>query len=129
MDLETKIKELDQGIRAVAVVFLLIVGYFGIRTAFQIPQFESIYSDMLAGKPLPPVTQFLISGTYIFILTSLVFPIVGVVAVFKVRTPRIALFTVAGCMVVTFIQSHIIFTGLMAPLFDIISNLSGAPNG
>jgi hypothetical protein len=124
MNVESEIRSLASGIRAVALVFTLIVGYFNIRLAFLIRHFQGIFSDMLGDKPLPGLTQLIVQGRPIFLLLALLIPILAVAAVVLIRHQKIALYSLGALMLVAFLQLHLTWTGLFAPLISIVDGLS-----
>ena len=124
MNLESEIRSLASGIRAVALIFTLIVGYFNIRLAFLISHFQGIFSDMLGDKPLPGLTQLVVQGRPIFLTLALLIPILAVVAVVLIRNHKMALYSLGGLMLAAFLQLHLTWTGLFAPLMAIVRGLS-----
>jgi type IV pilus assembly protein PilC len=45
------------------IVLLIAVLIMGFLLVFIVPKFEAIFADMLGGKPLPPLTQFVIGAS------------------------------------------------------------------
>jgi hypothetical protein len=124
-DIASDFRSLASGVRAIALVFTLILSYFNVRLAFQINLFGVIFSDMLGGKPLPVITDMVLQGRTILIILSLLVPICAVVVVFRLRNDKIALYCLSGLMIAAFIQIHLTWTGLFAPLMSIISGMTG----
>ncbi len=44
-------------------VLLIAVLILGFLLVFIVPKFQAIFADMLGGRPLPPLTQFVISAS------------------------------------------------------------------
>ena len=124
-DSTPEIRSLASGIRAVAMVFVLILSYFNARLAFQINYFGFIFNDMLGGKPLPSMTTFVIQNNTIFVLLSLLVPIAAIVIVLAVRNHRNALFSLSALMVIAFFQMHVVWSALFAPFYSIIAGMRG----
>lgn len=124
-DPASEIRSLASGIRAVALVFVLILGYFNVRLAFQIPYFHVIFSDMLGDKPLPGITTLVTQGQFLFLLLAFLIPLAAIAVVAAVRPHKTALYSLAALMVLTFVQMHLVWSALSAPLFTIIRGLSG----
>lgn len=125
-DSSQSINSLASGVRSVALVFILILSYFNIRLAFQIGNFHAIFEDMLGGKPLPAITELVIQSRLICILLALAIPVAAIAVVALVRSHKAALYFLSGLMVVIFIQIHLTWSGLFAPLMTIISGMRGA---
>jgi len=123
-DPSREIRSLALGVRAVALIFTLILSYFNIRLAFHISGFQTIFSDMLGGKPLPLITDLIIRAKPIWICSSIVFAIAAIAAILLVRSHKHALFATAGITAAIFLQIILIWTALFAPLQSIISNMS-----
>jgi hypothetical protein len=122
-----ELRRLASGIRAVSLIFTLVLSYFNFRLAFQIDHYRIIFSDMLGGKPLPGLTEFVIQAKPFLILSSLALPLVALVVIYRIRNHQHALYTLAGIMGALFIQIHITWTGLFTPLLSIINSLSEGP--
>ena len=45
------------------IVLLIAILIMGFLLVFIVPKFEAIFADMLGGKPLPPLTQFVIGAS------------------------------------------------------------------
>ena len=125
MNAESEIRAIASGVRAVAAVFALIVSYLNLRVAFQIGHFQNIFSDMLGDRPLPLLTQAVIQGRALLILLALLIPIGAVVSAAVLRNHKAALYTLAGLMLAAFVQMHLTWSALYAPLMAIINGLSG----
>jgi hypothetical protein len=122
-DITSDLRSLASGVRAVALVFTLVLSYFNARLAFQINNFDTIFSHMLGGKPLPAVTDMVLRGRTILVLLSLLTPVFAVVIVARLRNHKLALYSLSGLMIAAFIQIHLTWTGLFAPLMSIINGM------
>lgn len=125
MNTESELRSLASGIRAVGLVFTLILCYFNLRLAFQISHFQAIFSDMLGGKLLPGLTQIVISGRPALILLALLLPVLAVAVVVVVRSHKTALYALSGVMLWAFVQMHFTWTALFAPLMGIVNGMRG----
>jgi type IV pilus assembly protein PilC len=74
------------------IVLLIAILIMGFLLVFIVPKFQAIFADMLGGKPLPPLTQFVIGASTmvksnILVIVALV---VGIAILLKVvaRTAR-----------------------------------------
>ena len=59
------------------IVLLIAILIMGFLLVFIVPKFEAIFADMLGGKPLPPLTQFVIGASSA--VKSNIFLIIGAV--------------------------------------------------
>jgi len=68
------------------IVLVIAIVIMGFLLVFIVPKFEQIFRDMLGGKPLPALTQFVINTSSIIKdhILWVVFTIVGIVVGYKV---------------------------------------------
>lgn len=124
-DSAQEIRSLACGVRAVALALTVIVSYFNVRLALQINHFGRIFDDMLGGKPLPTITNIVLHNNTVFLLLALAVPVAAIAVVAMVRNHKYALYGLAALMVVAFLELHLVWTGLFAPLMSIVSGMSG----
>ena len=60
-----------------AIVLVIAIAIMGFLLVFIVPKFEAIFADMLGGKPLPALTQFVIGASNL--VKNNVFILIGVV--------------------------------------------------
>jgi len=75
-----------------AIVLIIAIVIMAFLLVFIVPKFEAIFADMLGGKPLPALTQFVI-GTSNFVKGNLLLIVgamvgLGIVYKFMSRTPK-----------------------------------------
>jgi hypothetical protein len=75
---------------------------------------------------LPLITQAVIQGRLALILFAILIPVLGVIAVVVFRSHKAALYTLAGLMAAAFVQMHVTWSALYAPLMAIINGLSAS---
>ena len=122
--LHPDVAQLGRAIRFAFVCFVLALSYFTIRATLAVPAFEGIFRDMLNGKPLPPLTVFVIRARYWLVACSLAMPIVAISTLFNRRL--IASFYLLGALcLLTFALFLVMYHGLSAPLFEIIQMMQG----
>ncbi len=63
------------------IVLVIAIAIMGFLLVFIVPKFEAIFADMLEGKPLPALTQFVIATSNI-VKDQILFIIVGAVVAF-----------------------------------------------
>lgn len=74
------------------IVLVIAVGILAFLLVFIVPKFEQIFDDMLEGRPLPPLTQFVI-GASNFFKDNIILIVGGVILliiayVLTARTPK-----------------------------------------
>lgn len=119
------LRQLDRACRAGFLLITLFFAYFSIRLSFSIHAFEMIFSDMLGGRPLPWITEFIVAVQPVFVLLSLGLPLCAVMLALKVRRPDKAILGISLCSLILFLMSILMWTGLIRPLFSIITSLTG----
>lgn len=108
----------------VSIVFCL--SYFDVSGSLSISHFERIYHDMLGGKPLPPVTQWIIYLRPLILLVSILVPVTALATLFLSNLARAV--TILGWLVIiSFVQGLTIYQGLVAPFFETIKAMGGTP--
>ncbi len=106
----------------VAVVFCL--SYFGVSSSLSIGHFDQVFHDMLGGKPLPTVTQWVLHFRLLILLISLLVPLTALATLFLSNLARAV--TILGWLVITsFVLCLTIYQGLVTPLIEIIKALGG----
>jgi hypothetical protein len=106
----------------VSIVFCL--SYFGLSSSLAIGNFEQIFHDMLGGKPLPVVTQWLLHLRLLILLVSVLVPITALATLFLSNIARAV--TILGWLVIiSFVDCLSIYQGLAAPLIEIIRQMGG----
>lgn len=119
------VQQIARAIRFALVAIVLGLSYLSIRSSLSIGNFELIFRDMLGGKPLPSLTQFVLSARPLFVAVSILVPLVAVATLFL--RGLIASFYIIGVLVcVTVVQCITIYDGLVAPLTQIISAMSSS---
>ena len=116
--------QLACAIRFALVAIVLGLSYLSVRSSLSIGSFELIFRVMLGGKPLPALTQFILSARPLFVAVSILVPIVAVATLFL--RGIIGSFYVIGVLgFVTIAQFITLYHGLSVPLTQIISAMSG----
>ena len=111
--------------RAIRFAFVALVGsisYFSIRTSLTIPAFRAIFSDMLNGKPLPLITEWVLSTAPMFAAFSIVVPIVAIATLFSRNFVR-SFYILGGLAIFSVIQFVIVYQAMSLPLVEIIKSM------
>ncbi len=96
------------------IVLIIAIAIMGFLLVFIVPKFEAIFADMLGGKPLPALTQFVIAASNA--VKNNIFIIIGVVFALVVLL-KIVGKTAKGAMILDTIK-------LKAPLFGDLTRKS-----
>ena len=118
------VAQLGRAIRFAFVCFIAVLSYFTIRATLAVPAFEGIFRDMLNGKPLPPLTVFVIRAHYELVAMSLAVPVVAIGTMFS-RRLVLSFYLLGGLCLLTLAQFLVMYQGLSAPLYEIIQTMQG----
>ena len=115
----------DRAIRIGFCVVSLIFSYFATRLSLSIGGFGAIFADMLGGKPLPYLTQIVLQSSTIWVILS--FLLAAIPFAFALFVPRTshAIYGIAAATTIQVIQTIFLWTALTAPLFSIVSGMTG----
>ena len=119
------VRQIARAIRFALVAIVLGLSYLSIRSSLSIGNFELIFRDMLGGKPLPRLTQFVLSARPLFVAVSILVPLVAVATLF-LRGVTASFYIIGVLVFVTVVQCITIYHGLLAPLTQIISAMSSS---
>jgi hypothetical protein len=119
------VRQLARAILFALVAIVLGLSYLSLRSSLSIGGFEPIFRDMLAGKPLPGLTQFVLSARQLFVAVSILIPIAAVATLFLRGVIR-SFYVIGVLGFITIAQFITLYHGMSAPLTQIISNISGA---
>ena len=97
------------------IVLVIAIVIMGFLLVFIVPKFEAIFADMLGGKPLPALTQFVI-GTSNLVKNNLIF-ILGSIAALVFGFKFLAKTAKGGVLIDNFL--------LRAPVFGDLTRKSG----
>ena len=121
-----EINRLARSIRFAFVSILLGLAYLNIRSSLSIFAFQQIFRDMLNGKALPNLTQFVFSSVTVLIVVSLLVPSVAIGTLFSNRV--ISSFYLLGALsLLVMAQFIVLFYAFSAPLSQIINSMQGTP--
>ncbi len=123
---ELTVKDLARAVQIILTCLVLGVSYFNIRLSNSIPVFESIFMDMMSGKPLPMLTQFVISTAWAFnIMSVLILPLS--IALFFIRRPVMAIYWNGALLMVCMGSIILITRSMYGPLIQLFMGLNGPP--
>ncbi|PTX99230.1 hypothetical protein DB345_02320 [Spartobacteria bacterium LR76] len=125
VDPQKEIRQISIGVRTLAVVFIVVLDYLNLRLALMINSFGRIFNDMLGGKPLPALTQFIVANELLFVTLALAFLAGAVCIAIFVRNHLIALLSLSAILLVIGVQLILTLSGLYAPLQQTVAGLSG----
>jgi hypothetical protein len=124
--LSEKVDHLFFGLKLIAFIFLLLASLGASVGALEIPHFQEIFMDALPGKPLPELTLSVIWAQKFLVVTSLVFPLVGVLAL-CLRNIRLSIALLAGVLSLALIQSSVVVCALNLPMQGLVEGMSDNP--
>lgn len=121
------VRQLARAIRFALVAIVLGLSYLSLRGSLSIGNFSRIFADMLAGSPLPALTQFVLSAKTGFVAVSILVPVVAI-STLLLRSIVGSFYVIGILALVTIAQFITLYYGLMAPLGQIISGMTGNPD-
>ncbi len=124
---KSELSRVSRAVRFALAALVLGMSYPNIHCAFGIPKFQQIYQDMLMGKPLPQVTEFVVRFQIVFEALSILLPVLALGSVAARGTTR-PLYVVGGVVLGIFVQIFFQWFALTLPLFGIIKEMQ-APLG
>ncbi|MGB8354388.1 MAG: hypothetical protein WCD79_10900 [Chthoniobacteraceae bacterium] len=92
---------------------------------FIAPKFGDIFHDMLGGKPLPPVTSFILEYHMVLAALSMALPVIGVMFCLFASSTR-AFVTLCVLTLVTFVQIAVTVFALFMPLIGTVQTLGNS---
>lgn len=113
----------DRAIRVGFCVFSLIFSYFAVRLSLSMGGFEAIFADMLGGKPLPYITQFVLQTKPLWISLSVLCAILPFGFAFFVSRTSYALYGISAATAIQVFQAIMLCSALTAPVIGIISGM------
>ncbi len=125
IDLKIAPVSADRAIRIGFCAVSLIFSYFATRLSFSIGSFGAIFADMLGGKPLPYLTQIVLESAIIWIAFSLLFAAIPFVCALFVSRTSLAIYGIAAATTLQVVQAIFLWSALTAPLFSIMSGMTG----
>ncbi|MEM8955450.1 MAG: hypothetical protein AAGD22_14955 [Verrucomicrobiota bacterium] len=113
-----------KGVKVMATCVLGVITYYTARTVLVVPKFEDVYRDLLPGRPLPGMTEFVVSAkTPLFCFVVLI-PVVVAIYGFRSRVPERAFAVFGASFVALVVINHYLVSALLGPMQMIISGLS-----
>ena len=120
------VRRLACAIRFALVAIVLGLSYLSLRSSLSIAGFQQIFADMLGGKPLPTLTQFVLSAQPVLVAVSVLVPVVAIATLFMRAVIR-SFYIIGALGFVTIAQFIMLYHGLSAPLTQIISAMGATP--
>ena len=109
-----------------AGLFLLTLACAGdcLVWLFVVPKFQMIFADALPGKPLPGMTLLFFRYNFLFALTALAWPIVGI-GLYRLQN-RYASYWIIGGIVLFFLLLGVTMFALFTPMVGLDGGMSDA---
>ena len=111
-------------IRFALVAILLGLSYFSLRSSLSIGNFESIFRDMLEGRPLPVLTRFVLGARPFFVAAAFLVPLAAIATLF-LRRLAMSFYIIGALAFITVVQVVVLYEGLTAPMAGIITRMAG----
>ena len=121
-----EIQRLARSVRFALVALVLCFCYLNLRLSLSISGFKRIFSDMLAGNPLPPLTMFVLAVRPALVTLSVLLPM-ATLATLLDRTVTRSFYCIGGIALVTLMLFILLCHGLSTPLLQLLDNLGSPP--
>ena len=124
--LPSEIYRLARSIRFAFVSIVLGLAYLNIRSSLSIFAFRQIFRDMLNGKTLPVLTEFVFSSGTVLIVLSLLIPLFAIGTLFSNRL-ILSFYFLGVLSLLIMVQFITLFYAFSGPLSQIASSMQGSP--
>lgn len=123
-DLRAEFNQLATGIRAVTIMFSLVLAIYNALIVMRLFQVEdTVYGKLAAASDTAPwVFKYRVA----LAVWSAVLPLAAGVLGLKIKNHLHALTAVMICLVLMVVQMHLVGSALMQPLFDVLNGVSKA---
>lgn len=117
----------------VCLQILLVAGAFVgawvcLRNCGEIPAFEARYREELGGKPLPPITEWLLQYRTIFMFAAIFAPLAAL-GTFALRERSQACFVLLALGLAVGFEAFVVHEALRMPFIQIFKLMGGAAGG
>ena len=118
-----EVASLSRALRFTLCALVLGISCFNILSALAIGKFAAIFNDMLAGKPLPPLTEMILTLWPGLVVLSLLIPITAIALLF-VRRLVLPVYLSVGLAIVAICQLFLTHIAMLFPLLDVVRGMS-----
>jgi hypothetical protein len=118
------VRRLANAVRLFAFAIVMGLSLFNFTIVRSISRFETMFGDMLGGKPLPLVTQLVIEGKLVLLLVAGLFP---AFALWALLSPRVvpAIYALGIAALIALLEAGVVFLVLFLPLVEIMKQMGG----
>jgi len=123
-DLRAEINQLATGVRAVTIMFSLVLAIYNALIVLRVFQFEdTVYGKLaMASEGAPWVFKYRV----VLAVCSALIPLAAGVLGLKIKNHLHALTAVMLCLILMMVQMHLVGSALIQPLFDVLNGVSKA---
>lgn len=123
-DLRAEFNQLATGVRAVTIMFSLVLAIYNALIVMRVFQMEdTVYGKLaMASDEAPWVFKYRVG----LAVCSALIPLAAGVLGLKIKNHLHALTAVMICLVLMVVQMHLVGSALMQPLFDVLNGVSKA---
>ncbi len=112
------VRQLANAIRFAVFAIVFGLSCLGLRISQSINDFARFYQDMLGGKPLPLVTEYVLSSQSLFIAVSLIIATIAMATLFF-RRVVVSLYVLGGLGFVAAAESVLLHATLTLPFVQV----------
>ncbi len=117
-ELSAKVDLLIFSYRIGTLAVLFFLSFINVSDSFAITWFHGIYQDALPGKPLPPITEFLIHYHALVGGFALLCPVLGTFTALVIKNISASISCTTCIMIVIVLQITITWFFLILPMFS-----------
>ena len=127
-ELSAKIDSLILACKISSWILLLFVSLIGVGQFFTIKKFQQLYADALPGKPLPLLTEWIISAPFLVVCLACLWPVLGFIAVLVPKRISTTALIMVGLLILAFLQIIMIGIALYMPMVSLVTGMSESPS-
>jgi len=123
-ELSDKVDALILGYKTGALVILFMFSLINVADTFSISYFRQVYQDALPGRPLPPITNFILGSQSLVTCLALVWPVLGLAAIFIPKKISTTIFFLTLLLFLVLFQIALNWLALFMPMISLVTGMS-----
>lgn len=114
---------MNRGLRFFAATILAVPLFFSVGSVLMIPKFDTIFSEMVSGEPLPLITQILLSSYPFIVIIPLAVSAFAFLTLMMSRREEYPYYVAGSCFIFSIVIVVICWAGLYLPLISIVEKI------
>ena len=112
-----------RAIRFAFVVLILGLSALAVHSAMRIHWFEALFSDMMAGKPLPLITRFVLQYQLAVQIVVITIPVCALLTLLDRKLAR-AFYVLGVLVAVVLVGTAMLHLALLVPLQEVVVGMA-----